>query len=131
MRVRSQMWPLPVRQLRTLAADDVHLGGDVVADCELAFVDALRARAELLDEAAELVAVNARRRDLVADRRIPVIDVLVGAADGGGGDADQHFIRAGFRDGTVADRCALGAIDGGRFDDGEHGFLRMQISREV
>src|SRR5947209_3515880 len=42
---------------RTLAADHVHLGGDVVPDFEMAFVPALRARSELFDEAAELVSI--------------------------------------------------------------------------
>ena len=116
---------------RAFTADDVHLGGDVVADLEMSFVRALRARAKLFDEAAELVAVDARRRDFVADRRIPVIDVFVGAADGRGGDADQHLIGAGFGNWAIADGCALGTIDGGRFDDGEHGVLRMQNSRKT
>ena len=56
------MWPLPERHCVTLAADDVHLRRDVVADGQRAFVIARRAGAELLDEAAELVAVDARRR---------------------------------------------------------------------
>ena len=49
--------------LCALAADDVHLGGDVVTDGQTPFVRALRAIADGLDESAELVAVDARRDD--------------------------------------------------------------------
>jgi hypothetical protein len=88
--------------LIALAADDVHLRGDVVADGERAFVCARRAIAERLDETAEFVSVNARRLHLRTDRRIPVIDVFVGAADGGAGDADQDLAGTRFRHRTVA-----------------------------
>ena len=95
--------------LGALAADDVHLRGDVVADADAVAVGAL---ADLLDEAAELVAVDSRRRHGVADRRVPVVDVLVGAADGRGGDADQDLVRPRLRVGTLADLRSGRTIDG-------------------
>src|SRR6266540_1215947 len=60
--------------LRTLAADDVHLGRDVVAD---AHVLAAGAFAESFHESAEFVTVNARKMHRLADRGIPVVDVFV------------------------------------------------------
>src|SRR6185436_3772287 len=95
--------------LRALAADDVHLRGDVVADGDALAVGAL---ADLLDEAAELVAVNARRLHGVLDRRIPVVDVLVGPADGRGGDADEDLVRAGGGVGALRHFGAGKTIDG-------------------
>src|SRR5258708_6247900 len=106
--------------LRALAANHVHLRGHVVADSE---VLALRALAESLDEAAELVAVDARRRHRVADRRVPVIDVFVGAADGRGGDADEHFVRAGNGDGTVTHGCSIEPIERSALDDCQHAYV--------
>src|SRR5205823_1982159 len=81
---------------------------------------AVGALADLLDEAAELVAVDARRRYGVADRRVPVVDVLVGAADRRGGDADQDLVRARLRVGTLADLRAGRTIDGSGLYDGKH-----------
>src|SRR5260370_27697838 len=93
--------------LGALAADQVDLRGHVIADGE---VLALRALAESLDEAAELVAVDARRRHGIADRRVPMIDVFVRAADGRGGDADEHLVGAGNGDGTGTHGCSIRAI---------------------
>src|ERR1700682_1178505 len=78
------------------------------------------ALAELFDEAAELVAVDARRRQRVLDRRIPVIDVFVGAADGGGGDADEDLVGAGRRNRTVANDGSFGPIEWRALDDSLH-----------
>ncbi len=115
--------PVAGAALRTLAADDVHLRRDIVADVQRPFVRALGAFADLLDEAAELMSVDARRRDGLLDRRIPVIDVLVRAADRSGGDADQHFAGTGLRIGTFANCSPFRTIERSGFDDGNHCFL--------
>src|SRR5207253_9787961 len=103
--------------LRAFVVDDVHLRGDVVADAE---AGTLRALADLLDESVELVAVDARRFHRVVDRRIPVIDVLIRSAYGGGPDADEHLIRRGHWTGTVANFCSFGTVLRVGFDDCEH-----------
>src|SRR5262249_54967723 len=110
--------PLPGAALRTLAANDVHLRGDVIAGGD---VLAMSAFAELFHEAAKLVAVNPRRAHGIADRRVPVIDVLVRSANRGGGDADQDLIRTGFRYGTLSNFGSGCTVNRSGLDDGLHG----------
>src|SRR5438270_649044 len=108
---------LPAAALRAFAVDDVHLGRDVVADAESGTVGAF---ADLLDEAAELMAVNARGRHFVADRFIPMVDVLVGSADRRGGDADQHLIGGGCGARALANFRSFGPVFWRGFNDGQH-----------
>ncbi len=112
--------------LRALAADNVHLGGDIVADGE---VLALRAFSELLDEAAEFVAVDPRRRHRLLNRRVPVVDVLVGAADGGRCDTDEHLVRARHRNGTLANFRTLASVERSTLDDSQHEDLSLIVVR--
>ena len=77
----------------------MHLGRNVVTNVE---VFALRALAEFLDESAELVSVNAGKMHRVADRRIPVVDVLVRPADRRRRDANQDLIGSRLRHGDIA-----------------------------
>ena len=100
------------------AVGDVHLGRDVLADLEMR---ALAAGTERDDLAAELVAVDARRLDHARHRRVPLVDVLVRAADGGGDDLDQHLGLAGDGNGDGLDLGGGRAGGGFRLDDGGHG----------
>ena len=70
--------------LQALAAGHVHLGGD-----EVAFLHAGDIVADGLDGAAELVAGNERRMNAALRPLVPLINVQVGAADGGHLDLDQ------------------------------------------
>ena len=99
------------------AAGHVHLGGDVLADLE---VRPLAARPERDDLAAELVAVDARRLDHARHRRVPLVDVFVGAADGGGEDLDEDLGLAGDGNGDGPDLGGGGAGGGLGLDDGRH-----------
>src|SRR5205085_12457863 len=90
LRARADV-TLPGAALRAFAADDMHLGRNVIADGE---VLALCALAEALDESAEFVAVDARQRHGIADRRIPMVDVFVCSADRRRRAAHQNFIGA-------------------------------------
>ena len=69
---------------------DVGLGGDIVAD-----LDPLDVAADLHDFAGHLVAHGlgqALLADPVGGPGVPLVDVDVGAADGGGPDLDQHLV---------------------------------------
>ncbi|CAM5629473.1 hypothetical protein RLIN73S_05304 [Rhodanobacter lindaniclasticus] len=70
-----------------VAADDVAFGGDAVAD-----LVAGDAGADLHDAADELVADGEARLDRALAPLVPLVDVQVGAADGGFLDPDQHFV---------------------------------------
>jgi hypothetical protein len=75
-----------------LAAGEVAFGRDTVAD--LVVVDA---RTHFDDAADELVADDKAGRDRALGPFIPLIDVEVGAADGGLLDLDEHLVHAGRR----------------------------------
>ena len=87
-----------------MPAGDVHLGRDVLALLE---VGALASGAERHDLAAELVAVDAGHLHHAGHGRVPLIDVLVGAADGGGDHADEDLGLAGAGDRHGLDRRGL------------------------
>src|SRR2546428_4813526 len=103
--------------LKAGAAGDVHLRGNILPDLELFAAAAL---ADGLDESAELVSVDARWANGIANRRIPAIDVLVRSADGRGSDADQHLVGAGLGNGTVANLRSGHTINRRGLDDGLH-----------
>ena len=69
-------------------ADDVALAVDQVA-----LLEALDGGAHLLDDADELVADHHGRLDRLLGPVVPVVDVDVGAADGGLLDPDQDVVR--------------------------------------
>ncbi len=72
--------------------DDMAFAGDALAEAELA----RDAAADLHDLAGEFVAGDHRDGNGLLRPLVPVIDMDVGAADGGMGDADQHVFRAAF-----------------------------------
>ena len=111
--------------LRAFAADNVHLGRDVIADAE---VLALRAFAEALNESTEFVAIDSRWLEALTDRRIPVVDVLVGAADGGSRDANQNLIGSGLRYGAIANLGSGCTVNRRGLDDGLHGERPRMLS---
>ena len=84
--------------LQTLAAGHVHLGGN-----EVAFLHAGDFIADSFHDAAEFVARNQRRMNAALRPLVPLVDVQVGAADGGHLDLDQHVGRAEFWFGNFAD----------------------------
>jgi hypothetical protein len=75
--------------LQALAASDVHFGGD-----EVSLFDAGDFIAEGGDFAAELVAGDERRVNAVLRPAVPVVNVEVGAADGGHFDFDEDLVAA-------------------------------------
>ena len=99
--------------LQALAAGHVHLGGD-----EIAFLHAGDLVADGLHRAAELVSGNERRMNAALRPLVPVVNVQVGAADGGDLDLDQDVGAAELRFGNFAD---LGARRGLRLYNGKHG----------
>src|SRR5262249_7694615 len=100
------------------AVGDVHLGRDGLADVEVRGLAAGSARGGL---ATELVAVDARRLDQARHRRVPLVDVSVRAADGGGDDLDEDLGLAGNGNGNGLDLCGGGTGGGFGLDDGGHG----------
>ena len=99
--------------LKTLAASDVHFGGD-----EIAFLDAGDLIAERDHFAAEFVPGNQRRMNASLGPAVPFIDMEIGAADGGDFDLDEHFAAAESGNLNFAD---LRARRGFRLDHREHG----------
>ena len=89
MRVAAQV-PAAGAAVAAVAAGDVALAGDAVADREAAHF-----AAERDDLAAVLVADLHRHRDRALRPGVPLVDVDVGAADGRLAHADQHVVRAG------------------------------------
>ena len=83
--------------LQALAAGHVHLGGD-----EVAFLDAGNFLAHGFDDAAELVPGNERRMNAALRPLVPLINMQVGAADGGHLDLDQNVGRSELRFGNFA-----------------------------
>jgi hypothetical protein len=95
-----------------MATGDVHFAGDVIADADQARINVF---AKLDDLAAELMADDDRLiagdiaavigQHLVAHplSRSDLIDALVGAADGGGFDANLDVAVADARLGRIAD----------------------------
>ena len=109
--------------LQALAAGHVHFGGD-----EVAFLHAGDFVADGFDRAAELVAGNERRMNAALRPLVPLVNVQVGAADGGHLDLDQHVGRAKLRFGNFADfraRCGL------RLNDGKHGIRHEDGSSRI
>ena len=99
--------------LQALAAGHVHLGGD-----EVAFLHGGDIFADGFDGAAEFVAGNERRMNAALRPLVPLIDVQVGAANGGDFDLHQHFVGAKCREGNFADFCAGSGL---RLYDSKHG----------
>ena len=106
--------------LQALAASHVHLGGN-----EITFFDAGDLIAHGFDVAAELVAGNERGMNAALRPLVPLINVQVGAADGGDLDLDQNVGRAELGNGNFAD---LGARRGLRLYDGKHGIRHEEDS---
>ena len=98
--------------LQALAAGHVHLGGN-----EVAFLNAGDFFAEGFDLAAELVSGDERRMNAALRPLVPLINVQVGAADGGDFDFDQHIIASKGRNLNVPDLCAGRGL---RFYHSEH-----------
>ena len=73
--------------LQALAAGDVHLGGN-----EVAFFYAGHFVAECDDLAAKFVSGDERRLDAALGPAVPLVDVEVGAADGGDFYFYQDFV---------------------------------------
>ncbi len=101
--------------LQTLAAGDVHLGGN-----EIAFLDAGNFVAERRHFAAEFMAGNQRRMNPVLRPAVPLVNVQIGAADGRNFDFDQYI---GPAKGWNLDLADFRARRGFRLHDREHGFL--------
>src|SRR6266850_574242 len=101
--------------LITLAAGDVHLGGD-----EVAFLDGGDFVADGDDIAAELMPGYERRLDARGGPLVPVIYMEVGAADAGDLHLHQNVARAVARDGDFADLRACLRL---RLDYRHHGLL--------
>ena len=99
--------------LQALAAGHVHLGGD-----EVAFLHAGDFVAHGFHRAAELVAGNQRRMNAALRPLVPLVNVQIGAADGGHLDLDQNIGGSKFRYGNFAN---FGARRGLRLNDGKHG----------
>ena len=98
--------------------DDMGLGRDKRPGCE---VFDLRSGGD--DPPRHLVTEHPRRMDVTLGPLIPVEDVDVGPADGGGGDLDQDVRALGLRDVDLVD---LGARTGSGFHHcrhGRHGFI--------
>ena len=86
--VATQM-PLAGAAVAAMTAGDVALAGDAIALLETGHV-----AADLDDLADELVTDRHRHGDGALRPFVPVVDVHVGAADGGLADADEHVVRA-------------------------------------
>ncbi len=99
--------------LQALAAGHVHLGGD-----EVARLHAGHFVAHGFDGAAELVAGNERRMNAALRPLVPLVNVQVGAADGGHLDLDQDVGAAELRLGNFADFRARRGL---RLNNGKHG----------
>ena len=103
---------LPGEALGATAADGVALGGDEIAHLHL-----LDPFADLHDRAAELVPDDARRVDATGGPGVPLPDVQVGAADGGGLQAELDLARSRR---TLGDLDDLDAGFGPDLRDGVH-----------
>ena len=99
--------------LQALAAGHVHLGGN-----EVAFLDAGDFIAEGRHFTAELMAGDERRMNAVLRPPVPVVDVQIGAADGGDFYLDQNISAAECGNLDVANFRARGGL---RLDDRQHG----------
>ena len=113
--------PLDVAGVAVAAvvAGDVALAGD-----PLAHVQAGDALAQLGDLAHVLMADgHGRVLDVLGGPGVPVVDVNVGAADGGLVDLDQNLARLGFGDGDAAQ---LQAGAGNGLYDGIHEGLHKE-----
>ena len=88
-RVRAQVLAAGAA-VAAVAADQVAFGRHAVAQRI-----AGDARAHLDDAADELMADHQARRDGALAPVVPLVDVQVGAADGGFLELDQHLVRAG------------------------------------
>src|SRR5690606_13364513 len=88
-RVRAQV-RAPAAAVAAVAADDMALGGDALADAV-----AVHARADLGDAAHELVPDHQPGPDGALAPFVPQVDVQVGAADRGLLDLDQHLVGTG------------------------------------
>src|SRR5262249_20820789 len=108
--------------LVTLAAGDVHLGGD-----EVAFLDCGDFLADGGDVSRELVAGNKRRLDASGGPLVPIVDMQIGAADARDLHLHENIPRPETRDFDFAD---LGAGLGLRLDYRHHGLLHRSGQKE-
>jgi hypothetical protein len=81
--------------------------------------------ADLDDFADELVADHHRDGNRLLRPLIPLVDVQIGAADGGALDLDQHVVGARFGLGHILEQAWRGLLLDERF----HAFLRMARAR--
>ena len=106
--------------LQALTAGHVHLGGD-----EVAFLDAGDLVAHRFHRTAELVPGNQRRMNAALRPLVPLVNVQVGAADGGHLDLDKHIGQANLWFGDFAN---LRARRGLRLYNGNHGVRHLDGS---
>ena len=99
--------------LEALAASHVHLGGN-----KIAFLDAGHFVAEGHDFAAELVPRDQRRMNAVLRPAVPLINVEIGATDGGHLNLDQDI---GASEGRNFDFTNFRTGRSLRLHNGEHG----------
>ena len=86
LRVAAKM-PAPRAAVAAMSAGDVSLAGHPIAG-----LDAAHLAADLDDLARILVTDGHRHRNGLLRPRIPVVDVHVGAADGGAVHLDEHVV---------------------------------------
>src|SRR5581483_1078418 len=110
---------VPRAALEAHPAGDVALGGDVVADGDVA--DELAA---VDDRPRELVAERQRRLDPPLRPLVPAVDVQVGAADARGLDLDEHLVRRRSRHRDLVEPQALLGRD---LAQREHGLRHARI----
>ncbi len=70
------------------------------------------------DKAGHLVTEDSRGVDMALGPLVPIEDVHVGSANGGGGDLDQDVLASGLGNGDLVD---FGARTGGGFHHCRHG----------
>src|SRR5690606_3331072 len=99
--------PAAGEAVAALAADDVPLGGDQLADLEPLYVAAQGG-----DVAGELVAHGHGGGDGRPGPVVPLVDVEVGAADARGVHPDQDLVRTGlgYRDLLEGESRAVGML---------------------
>src|SRR5690348_6474127 len=104
-----------------MAAVHMHLGAD-----EIAGLERFDFGADFFDGPAEFVAEGHRRANARGGPFVPMVDMKVGAADGGGADADENVRRAKRRDGNGFE---LSALFGARLAQSFHLGVRLGCGR--
>ena len=108
-----------LRRCAILRGIGVEVGADRPGNHPLALAVALHRAAQLLDHADRLVA----HRQALGHRVLALQNVHIGAADRGGGDAQQRVVGADSGDGLVGQFNAAGFDKDGGFHAAGHGVL--------